>query len=251
MRKRIVSMNNVVEFWKTLKDEEKLAFADNSELMKRFLARLARGAARNSYVVALSDDEAVKLLVESKKYTEDEAKVIVASWRKYAAARGYTGPVAWKIREGFMLKKHAPLAGPCYDKLGYLQSWKLRDDESTKDSIVFWVPRLAEGSTSKTIFQMETLRMELLHQYGLSTGQTISFGSISLLFALILAHFKRTGERVPLQYLSVVSDSFVSSGRRLIAGIFNEDGLGCIYWSEDNARDSVGFFLLGVEQLGV
>lgn len=73
MRKRIVSMDNVVEFWQTLTDEEKLAHADNSELLKRFLARLAKRATRNTYVVALSDEQAVSLLVENKKYNKKQA----------------------------------------------------------------------------------------------------------------------------------------------------------------------------------
>lgn len=114
---------------------------------------------------------------------------------------------------------------------------------------MFWVPRLVENSTSKTIPQMEQLRKDMAKQYKLPAHHGTSFGSIALLFALIMAHFKRTGERVPLKYLYAASDTFRVDGYRLIAGYFHENGLNCIDWDGD-ACDGVGFFLLGVEELG-
>lgn len=249
MRQRTVSMDNVVEFWRTLTDEEKLTFADNPGLMKRFLARLYKKVARNIYVVALSDDEAVKLLVESKKYTEADAKALVANWRKYASDVGYTGPVAWKVKAGYTLKEHASQDKNSYGKLGYLQDRQLKNDEPTKDSLVFWVPRLVDSSTSKTIPHMEKLREEYRKNYSWPVHHATSFGSMALLFALILAHLKRTGERVTLKYLYAASDIFHLDGHRLVAGGFGEVGLRCLGWDE-GASGRVGFFLLGVEELG-
>ncbi len=239
-----------MEFWRILEEEQKVALANNPGKVKEFLKELVTKEVQNTYVVALSDDGAVKLLVENKKYeSEERAKEIVANWRKYASNVGYTGPVAWKVKAGFMLKLHAPLAGPCYDKLKYLQNWNIRNDEPTKDSLVFWVPRLADGSTSQSIPQMEKLREKYRKNYSWPVHHCKSFGSIALLFALILAHFKRMGERVPLNYLYAASDTFHVAGSRLVAGDFGEDGLYCYYWRED-ARGFVGFFLLGVEELG-
>ncbi len=246
MRKRIVSADCLTEFWRTLTDEEKLSLADNSSLLKRFLARLAKKAAKNMFVMSFSDEEAVKWLVEHKKYDEPVAKLVIAKWRAYAATFGYTGPVAWAVKEGFTLKSHASFAGPCYDKLNYLQSWSLQNDEATKTSLVFWVPRLVEGSLGKSITQMEALRTELKQRYELPEHHVTNFGSIALLFALILAYFKFKGERVPLKMFYAASDTFHAVGNRLIAGRFGEGGLLCGYW-DGGAGGRVGFFLLGVE----
>lgn len=232
-----------------LTDEEMLALAENPGLAKRFFARIAKRAAKNIFVVALSDEEAVQLLVEHKKCGEAEAKSRVAKWRKIANDHGYNGPVAWAVREGYTLKGHASQDKGSYNKLGHIQSWELRNDEATKNSIVFWVPRLALDSTSKTIPQMEQLRSTLRQQYDLPAHHANSFGSIALLFALILAHFKRTGERVPLKMFWAASDTLHAGGGRLIAGRFYEDGLDCGRWVE-HASDGVGFFFLGVEELG-
>ncbi len=221
-----------------LSDQELAAIAEKPELLKEFAGGLVANIVANTYVVHMDDKDV------PEKYRDT-----VAKWRKYASDLGYTGPVAWKIKEGFTLKTHAPQAGPCYSKLGYLQDWKLKNDEPTKDSLVFWVPRLAEDSTSKTIPEMEKLRKELQQKYKLLAHHGTTFGSIALLFALILAHFKRTGERVPLQYLYAASDTFHVDGRRLFAGYFHGRGLRCYGW-HGGADDIVGFFLLGVEELG-
>ncbi len=195
-------------------------------------------ASSDTYVVPLGDAEV------PEKYHEDTVK-----WRKYAVALGYTGPVVWKVRKGFTLKSHAPLAGPCYKQLVYIQNWDIENDETTKDSFVFWAPRLAKGSTNKTIFQMKELRAEIRQNYNLPANHATSFGSISLLFALILAHFKRAGERVPLKHCYAASDSFYSVDFFLFAGGFGESGLDCDYWGVSDG-DRVGFFLLG-EELGI
>ncbi len=244
------SFVSVVHALSNLSDEELASVIEKPELLKQFAGKLLADNVANTYVVALSDDDAVKLLVESKKYeSEERVREVVALWRKYASNIGYTGPIAWKVKAGYTLKEHASRDKNSYTKLGYLQSWELKNDEPTKDSLVFWVPRLADGSLSKTIPQMEKLRKEYRKNYSWPAYHCTSFGSIALLFALILAHFKRTGERVPLQYLYAASDTFHVDGYRLIAGFFLENGLYCNYWSED-AGDDVGFFLLGVEELG-
>lgn len=221
-----------------LSDQELSAIAEKPGLLKEFAAKLLVDSAANIYVVHMDD-----------KDVPEQYRKTVASWRKYASDVGYTGPVAWKVKAGFTLKTHAPQAGPCYNQLKYLQDWNLTNDEPTKDSLVFWVPRLVENSTSKTIPQMEILRKGAGRHYKLPAHHGTSFGSIALLFALILAHFKRTGERVPLKYQYAASDAFRVDGSRLIAGGFGGNGLDCRHWRED-ANGDVGFFLLGVEELG-
>lgn len=196
---------------------------------------------RGTFVDALSDGE---VLAQFPQFAE-----AIASWRKYAESVGYNGPVAWKVREGFTLKSHAPKAGPCYDKLRYIQDWRLKDDVPTTNSVVFWVPMIVPGSTYVNTLEMAVIRALLRKNHKMPEHHCTSFGSIALLFALILARFKRTSERVPANFFYTASDSFHEDGSRLIAGFFNERGLHCDRWLV-NRNGLVGFFLLGVETLG-
>lgn len=224
------------------------AIVDNPNKLKEFAGDLVAHEMANTYVVHIDD-----------KNVPEQYREATTKWRKYAASFGYTGPVVWKVREGFTLKKHAPLAGPCFHELEYLQNWGLKDDPTTKDSLVFWIPRLAEGSTNKTIDQMEKMRGELKGCYVLPDHHATSFGDIALLFALILTYFKRTGDRVPLEMFYAASDSFdrpesdIDSlneleSKRLYAGAFSENGLVCNR-SDKKSCNKTGFFLIGVELL--
>jgi len=235
-----------------LTDDELIAVAESPDKLKGFAAGLVAEIVKNTFVVPMSDEEAIVLLVAEKKYDEEKARLVVVAWRKYAAAMGYTGPVAWRVKAGFEFKKHSPLMGPCCNGLSYLQGWNLLNDEPTQNAIIFWVPRLAEGSLGKNISAMEKLRGELRQQHGLPAHHCGRFGSIAQLFALILAHFKRVGERVPLKQLYAASDTLHADGDRVIAGSFDGgDGLsGNGWWHDKDGGDDIGFFLLGVEPLG-
>ncbi|MFA5029635.1 MAG: hypothetical protein WC518_02675 [Patescibacteria group bacterium] len=222
-----------------LSDEEMSVFADKPGKVKEFLAALVQEEIANTFAIPLSDS---KMLEQFPQFTDR-----LAPWRKLAALMGYTGPVVWLIKQGFTLKKHAPIVGPCYENLGYLQSWNFNDNP-TDDCLVFWIPRLAENSTGKNIKAMEKHRAELKQRYELPGNHATTFGSIQLQFALILAHFKRTGERVPLNRLYMASDT-LRDGSRLIAGGFGGVGLRCRDWGE-GGDGMIGFVLLGVEKLG-
>ena len=173
------------------------------------------------------------------------------NWRKLAAELAYTGPVVWRVKEGFTLKAHAPKAGPCYENFQYLQDWDIQNDEPTKDSLAFWVPRLVTVSKSKNVEKQIAILAELRQRFGLPEHHLASFGSASLDSGLILAHFKRTGERTPLNGEWTRTDSLHSDGSRLCLGGFAADGLCChdLDW-DDYCRPEVGCFPLGVE-LGV
>lgn len=225
-----------------LTDDEMLALTDNPGKLKEFCYALVVESIQNIFAIPLSDQ---KLQDQFPQFADR-----LAPWRKLAIVIDHRGPIVWKVRQDFTLKTHAPLAGPCRNGLAYLQGWDFIDTPTT-DSLVFWVPRLAEQSTSKSITQMEAHRAELKQSYRLPSKHCMSFGSIGLLFALILAHFKRTGERVPLNYLYAASDTLFADGHRLIAGRFNSsDGLNCDDWDDSFGYDDIGFFLLGVEKLG-
>lgn len=267
---RKASFNAVARLITALTDEEQSALVDNPTALGVLAKRLVEEAKANTFFVALSDDEAVELLIKNRKadvntelllppgeredralYQAMVAKYEVAGWRKLASDFGYTGPVAWKVRAGFTLKQHAPQASPCYEQFGYLQDWELKNDEPTVDSIVFWVPRLLEGSVSKDVEEQKALMTDVRARYELPEGHLSCFGSAVLIAGLILAHFKRTGERTPLRNLYVRSDTILADGGRLGLGGFDGTGLDCSSWDYDGGADEgVGVFALGVEALG-
>lgn len=173
----------------------------------------------------------------------------VANWRKLASDLGYNGPVVWPVKAGFTLKQHAPAAGPCYEKWASLQDWQLKNDEPTTDSLAFFIPRIV-GTRQKAKEQTETL-VKLREQYQLPANHLTSFGSVALLAGLILANFKRKGERAPLNRCWVRTDTLDAGGLRLRLGGFGEAGLDCDNdwrWSDDR-NDNLGVFPLGVETL--
>jgi len=249
MKTRRLSAVALISWLQTLTTDEALVIADDPAGVKQALATLAAKLADCIFVTSTKDDgEAVNILVEKYDHEKKSAKIKVLSWRNYAVTLGYTGPVAWQVRQGFTLKLHAPQAGSCYQNLTYLQSWNFYD-EPTSDSLVFWVPRLAPDSTNKTAEEMLHHRGFLWDKHTMPVEHYKSFGSIALLFALILAHFKRVGEPIPLQYY-VASDTLLADGDRLIAGDFNSSGLYCYYWNDSDRIVNIGFFLLGVESSG-
>jgi hypothetical protein len=264
-----VSFNAIARLITSLTDEEQHAIVEEPELFKQFAAKLVADLAANTYVVALSDSEAVDLLAKNRGYNfadyydqlllekylkrlREEARILVAKWRKLASDLGYTGPVAWQVRAGFTLKQHAPQAGPCYDQFDYLQDWEFKNDEPTADLIVFWVPRLLEGSVSKDVEEQKVLMKDVRARYELPEHHMSSFGSAALIAGLILAHFKRTGERTPLRTYYVRTDTD-HKDRGVVLGGFDSAGIRCDHWrcveEADDADEEVGFFPLGVELL--
>lgn len=245
------TIDSFMFWWGTLTDEERLAFSSSHVVLKDALAWRVREIKRSTYATHLSDGEAVKLIAQQRgcERSEAEALLKIFCWRKYASDMGYTGPVAWKVRPGFTLKTHAPLAGPCYRNLDYLQAADFAD-EPTADSLVFWVPRLVNESTSKNVPQMQTHRAEQRVDYKLPEHHCTSFGSIGLLFALMFAHFNRTGERALQGQFYAVSDTLDADGRRLTVGSWDSDGLDCGSTVDPGNDHGVGYFLLGVEEIG-
>lgn len=173
------------------------------------------------------------------------------AWRNLASELGYEGQVAWLVRRGFTLKQHAPKAGPCYENFAYLQGWKLRNDEPTENSVVFWIPRLLPNSTAKTVNEQMKLLADLRTRYGLPASHLVSFGSAALLAGLVFAHFKIIGERAPLDHYWVRTDTLYAGDRRMDLGDFDKHGLHCDhYFRDDHGDRSLGCFALGMEVLG-
>ncbi|MBD3310986.1 MAG: hypothetical protein GF349_00635 [Candidatus Magasanikbacteria bacterium] len=115
---------------------------------------------------------------------------------------------------------------------------------------MFWVPRLAEDSTDTTANSMKQHEEYLWQKHDLPETHCGRFGPVALLFGLILAHLRRTGERVPLNSRFACSNTLDPSGDRFIVGGF-EGGYGLQYrlWGDGGRFNDVGFFLLGVDYL--
>jgi len=176
----------------------------------------------------------------------------LSAYRKLATDHGVSAATAvcYRVRAGFTLKNHAPKAGPCYKNFQYLQGWKF-PDEPTTVGLVFWVPRIVDGSTSKTRREQEQILSDLRTKLELSDQHLAGFGKVALVAGLILAHHKATGERIPLDQHWVRTDTCNADGYRLYLGIFDDAGLHCPYWSfDEDAYDFLGVFALGVEALG-
>lgn len=217
-----------------LTDEELLALTNNPGELKQFCGDLVAEINKKTFVFPLPDRELQKQFPQLADR--------LSPWLKLAVAMDYRGPVAWKVKPGFTLKAHASLAGPCYRQLEYLKEWNFEDTPTT-DSVVFWVPCLAELSTKKSLTMMEEHRAKLRQTYCLPDHHCDRFGSISLIFGLIMAHFKRTGERTLLSRLKVVSDTSRACGARLIAGQFYlSDGFSCDCWVDKVALTVLASF---------
>lgn len=220
-------------------DELRAILAKDSSLPQQIIA-LLKSKIETNFVSALGVDA-----------IPENLKPLALKWRALATKLGYDGPVAWRVRAGFTLKQHASNAGPCYQGFQYLQDWKFKD-EPTRDTIVFWIPRFVPDSLNKNVSQQMALLANLRREFCLSETHLASFGSPALLAALILAYFKATGERVPLDCLWARTDICYSDGLRLTLGHFDEDGLHCASWSWDDVGYSdLGAFALGVEALGL
>ena len=237
---RVALASELILFLKKLSNEELLFLVDNLQEVKEYITRRIAEIDRNTFITPLSDKE---VMSQFPQFADR-----LTSWRKLAISLDYYGPVAWLVQEGFTLKNHAPF-GPCNRNLDYLKDWGF-EDIPTSNMLVFWVPRLAPDSTNDmTVAQMEQYRSELRTHYNLPENHCDRFGSISLLVALILAHFKRTGERVPLKEFFVASDTLIKNGERFFCGSFGCDGLFCNIWCDLYNSDFTGFFLLGVEEI--
>ena len=225
--------------------EELLALLDSPAATKEFARGLITERQDSTYITHLSDDEAVAYMVEQDK-PQEQAQELIVNWRKLASDLGYTGPIAWQAKAGFTLKQHAPKAGLCYEDFQYLQDWNF-EDTPTQDTMVFWIPRLAPDSTSKTAGEQLARLAELRKEYNMPEGHLTDFGSAALMAGLILAEFKRSGNRVPANLEYVRTSTRRADGGRLRLGDFDGGGLVCDdYWWDVRRVRSLGAFLLGV-----
>lgn len=241
--KSIVTFDTVAHFRRELGDEEfaALVSGDNLALAKRFTRRLVRRESLLKLPVPLQDAE-----------LPEQFRGLVAPYRILLAEHKCpeAWPVAYRVPPAFTLKRHAPRVGPCVEDWQYLQDWTLQNDELTKSGIAFWIPRLLNGSTNKTVSDQLVHLAETRTRLVLPAHHLSRFGSTALLSGLVLGHFRRTGERVPLNGLVARSDTLHADGFRLSLRWF-VDALSCgSCWFDGEASGDLGCFPLGFEELG-
>lgn len=216
-----------------------LAHSDNRPALREFIRARIAAAMDNVFVTPLGDGE-----------VPEKFRRHLVGRRELATFLGWPGHIAYRVRAGHTLKDHAPKSGPCRGDFKYLQGWNLQNDEPTEDSIVFWVPRLIPESLGKNVADQMEILQGYRRRFKLPTHDLRVFGSAALLSALILAHHKRTGEKVPQKQFWTRTDTLRAGGGRLSLGSFVAS-LDCFYWfGDDNGSDDLGCFPLGVEILG-
>lgn len=171
----------------------------------------------------------------------EQYQAILSGWYDLAAELDYAGPVAWRVKGGFTLKKHAPALGPCHNGFKTVKTWQF-EDKPTPDAIVFWIPRLV-GLNKRRGQQLQLLN-ELFHKYSLPEVQ--GFGETNLIAGLVLTHFKLTGERFPLNSFWARTDTRYSTDDRLVLGDFDDGGLQCSGSWDGRVQVNGGIFPLQV-----
>ncbi|MDO8581636.1 MAG: hypothetical protein Q7S16_02060 [bacterium] len=207
-----------------LTDTERAKIAEEKE---------ARERAKKEFVLPLEDKEVPAEYQESLQH-----------WRELAKELDYDGPVVFRVKAGFTLKD-ALKTGYCskiFEEL-YLD---IHGDKPTEDSLVFWIPRFILNGIDKTVTDQRILLVNLRNRFNLPNHHCSSFGDASLLTALILDHFKRTGEEVPSRSDgSVLTEAFMK-GMRVILGWTSDGKFFCDRTSDIRGHTSV--FPLGVEK---
>jgi hypothetical protein len=225
--------------------DELIAAHGGTDGVRRYLADKK---VSSSLITATATSECFNALTDEE--VPADLRPTLAIWRGYAGEfsgeLSYDGPVAWRMPPDYTLKQSAPKSGPCREDFQYLQNWDF-NDEPTKGGIVFWIPRLIQGSKSKTAEGQMVLLAKLRNQLKLPKHHLTDFGSAAMVAGLILAHFKRTGERVPLNLDYVRTTARFSDGKLLNLGCFGESGLRGGYWWRVDRDGRLGVFGLGVE----
>lgn len=230
-----------------------LVHPDSVKRVRWFAAAMAKRIAYGSkekrvskprdFVVPVCDAEVADLLLGSR----EAATAKVLAWRTLAEEMGRCGtPVAYRVRPGFALLTHAPLAGPC---VGFhaVHRWGIQNDESTHDSIVFWVPGLVKETIGQAVGQQLKVLAQTRERLKLPAHHMEGLGSAALVSALMLAHHRSTGENVPVDGFSARTETKTGDGHNLRLR-FVEDGLTCGRFWKRSMEAHCGCFALAVER---
>jgi len=225
---------------------------------------------RNNYLLPLTDPEAVEALQFIQKDSLEVAAKKVAAWRKVAKEQfDYQEddqPIIHLGRAGFTLKESAPQVqnqwdhpdiqkerGLCHKDFANLQNENF-PDEPTTDEIRYFIPRIVPNSTDSNFReqagQVAQIQQALHQHYPECSAITLSIGEANKIANHILAHYNRTGERIPLNSGWVRTLTGHADGGRL--GLYWHGGrlhCGLWYWGDGSDSD-LAVAPLGVEALG-
>lgn len=174
------------------------------------------------------------------------------AWKDLGESLKYTGPVAWRVKGGFSFQTDFPAIASPFDKsLSNIQQWPLRNNEPTLPSIVFWIPRPLNGDFENTQHR-HTLIEKVRRDHGLPEHHLVSFGSASLISALLLAGAKE-GKLFNYCYSNLWYDGFptdtiTETGFRVYIRYFSRrNGYKCLRWPVYSGDDHYGFLPIGIE----
>ncbi len=170
----------------------------------------------------------------------------VINWRKMASNMGYEGPVVWRVCQGFTLKWHAPLAGPCLNNFDHLQDWSLEKDETTQSALVFFIPRVVTETLGRVESDQARILAGVRIKYSLPKHHLTSFGSAGLLAGLLLAHVRHFSDKSSLDRFAARTDTIRGQDQKFLGLHFDEDSLNCCD-GESVCDRSVGVFPLAAE----
>ena len=173
-------------------------------LFKEFLWKIFFWNGIN-FFMPISDKQATTILTE--KYGEAEARRIVDAWRSMAKDMKYPGKIAFRVLWGFIFRKHAPSLGPCFNGLKQTQQDDLRNDESTENSVLFFIPKVLEESRDKNETEQRKLLSDLRIKYNLPSHHLGGFGQVGYLVGVILTLLKITGDYVVPEKHTVRTDT--------------------------------------------
>ena len=88
------------------------------------------------------------MLLTEHGQTQEEAAGTIKVWKQYALSQDYMGKVAWLVRAGFTLKKHAPKAF-LFPESVVSAKLATQPECATENALVCWVPRLVKDSEGK------------------------------------------------------------------------------------------------------
>lgn len=175
---------------------------------------------------------------------------VIEARRRLAASQEYEGPIMWEVPEGLSvqdLSQH----GPCYENNRELvRTWSLAD-QCLEAGIFFWIPRPLCGSFGLSLADQQRFLDERRQIYGLPATDLACFGPAGVLFGLILAHYRETGEKLLQNSFCCRTDTFDFERARVNVGPFVEHGtviaggLACIPLHDTIARPEYGVFAFG------
>lgn len=198
----------------------------------------------NSFVTPLSDTDLVARYPQFAGLVTPYRRLVAEVFNVHDDR-----PIVRRLYPGFTMKVNAPKAGPCYNNFDRLQRSGF-PDTPTPSALVWGVPQIVPGSTSKNIDVQKALLADLRRQFDMPSHHLTDFGSVGLDASLLLDEFKRTGVCQPLNHRYIRTDSFFSRGYRLLLSWDNDCRLYCSHWREDFPRVKLGCLALGVEVLG-